>query len=98
VTLRPVGQDRLVGTLSFFPLPANPGVPRGCYRVSGQADAATRSIELRGGQWVRQPPGYHVVDLSGHIGADRSISGRVVAQECGQFQLQSVASPLETCP
>lgn len=97
VTLRPVGQDRLEGTLSFFPLPANPGVPRGCYRVTGQADAATRTIELRGGQWVRQPPGYHVVDLRGRIGADRSISGRVLAEECGQFQLQSVASPAETC-
>jgi hypothetical protein len=97
VTLRPVGRDRVEGTLSFFPLPTNPGVPRGCYRVSGQAGAATRSIELRGGQWVRQPPGYHTVDLRGQIGADHSISGQVLAQECGQFQLQSVASPAETC-
>lgn len=97
VTLVPVGEDRFEGTLSFFPLPANPGVPRGCYRVTGQADAATRSIELRGGRWVRQPPGYHTVDLSGRIGADHSISGRVLAEECGQFQLQSVVTPAETC-
>jgi hypothetical protein len=98
VTLRPVGEGRVEGILSFFPLRANPGVPRGCYRVSGRADAATRSIELRGGQWLRQPPGYHTVDLSGRIGADDGISGQVVGGECSQFQLQSVAAAVETCP
>jgi hypothetical protein len=97
VTLRSLGQDRLEGTMSFFPLPTNPGVPRGCYRVTGQADAATRTIQLRGGEWVRQPPGYHVVDLSGRIGADHSISGQVLSEGCGQFQLRSVAAPAESC-
>lgn len=97
VTLRRLGQGRLEGTLSFFPLPANPGVPRGCYRVTGQADA-TGSVELRGGQWVRQPPGYHTVDLSGRIGADDGISGQVIGGSCSQFQLQSVVSPTESCP
>lgn len=97
VTLRPLGQGRLEGTLSFFPLPANPGVPRGCYRVTGQADP-TGGVELRGGQWVRQPPGYHTVDLSGRIGPDAGFSGEVVGDSCGQFQLQSVISPAESCP
>jgi hypothetical protein len=98
VTLRPVGQGRVEGTLTFFPLPTNPSVPRGCYRVAGQVDEASRSIELRGGQWLRQPPGYHTVDLRGRIGADAGISGQVMAGECSQFQLQSVAAPMEACP
>ena len=98
VTLRPVGQGRVEGTLSFFALPTNPGVPRGCYRVAGQADSVGRSIELRGGQWLRQPPGYHTVDLRGSIGADDGISGQVIGGECSQFRLQSVASPVEACP
>lgn len=97
VTLRPLGQGRLEGTLSFFPLPANPGVPRGCYRVTGQADP-TGGVELRGGQWVRQPPGYYMVDLRGRIGADSGFSGQVIGGSCSQFQLQSVASPAESCP
>jgi hypothetical protein len=97
VTLRHLGQDRLEGTMSFFPLPSNPGVARGCYRVTGEADGATRGIVLRGGQWVRQPPGYHSVDFNGRIGADGGISGQVLSAECGQFQLQSVAAPAESC-
>lgn len=97
VTLRPLGQGRLEGTLSFFPLPANPGVPRGCYRITGQADA-TGAIALRGAQWVRQPNGYHMVDLSGRLGADNGITGQVGGGSCSQFQLQSVASPAESCP
>jgi Protein of unknown function (DUF3592) len=96
VTLRRLGQGRLEGTLSFFPLPANPGVPRGCYRVTGQADA-TGGIEIRGGPWVRQPPGYYAVDLTGRVGEDGSLSGRVIADACSQFQLQPVAAPAETC-
>lgn len=98
VTLRPAGQGRVEGTMSFFPLPTNASVPRGCYRVAGQVDAANQSIELRGGQWLRQPPGYHTVDLRGRIGADAGISGQVIGGECSQFQLQSVASPVEACP
>lgn len=97
VSLRPLGQGRLEGTLSFFPLPANPGVPRGCYRITGQADA-TGGIELRGGQWVRQPPGYYTVDLSGRLGADNSLSGQVIGGSCSRFALQSVVSPAESCP
>lgn len=96
VTLRPLGQGRLAGTLSFFPLPANPTVPRGCFRVTGQADAAG-GIELRGSQWVRRPPDYHMIDLSGRLGANDGISGRVVDGACGQFQVQLVSSPVESC-
>lgn len=96
VTLRRLGQGRLEGTLSFFPLPANPGVPRGCYRVTAQADA-TGGIEIRGGPWVRQPPGYHTVDLTGRVGEDGNISGQVLADTCSRFQLQQVAAPAETC-
>jgi hypothetical protein len=98
VTLRPIGQGRLDGTLSFFPLPANPGVPRGCFLITGQAHAASHSIELRGGQWLRQPPGYEAIDLSGRVDANGRISGQVVGGVCNQFQLEPVLSAVESCP
>lgn len=98
ITLRPVGRGTVAGTFSFYPVPSNPSVPRGCFRVTGRMDQTGR-FETSAGQWVRQPPGYQSVNLSGQIGANGGWSGRVVGAggACTSFSLQPASAPQESC-
>lgn len=57
------GPDRtLTATFNFFALSSNPGVPSGSYTMTGTRNST--GADFTQGQWINQPPGYEMVDLS----------------------------------
>jgi hypothetical protein len=62
------GQGQTItATFDFGPLPENPEVPKGAYRMVGTYDPATRHMKLTGVKWIKAPPGYVMVGLDGHM-------------------------------
>lgn len=79
----------------FYEAASNPGVPQGCFEMSGRLDSGSGRLRLEGGRWLLQPPGYVVVDFIGRIDAagDR-FEGRVEGYNCRTFRLTRRPSPL----
>jgi hypothetical protein len=79
------------GVFAFGPLPANPKVPRGSYRYTGQiADGEDGTLVLTAtpGGWLEQPPGYVTVGFTATSDAARmSLRGRIDNPACGALQL-----------
>ena len=96
VTLRPVGQGQLVGTLSFFPVSGNSNAASGCYNITARADRATQRLTTRAGSWIQQPPGYSTVDLDGIISDNGMWLGQVMSSACTSFELRP-AQPQASC-
>lgn len=70
--------ETITATFSFGPLPENPEVPRGAYRMAGTYDPGSRQMKLSGVKWVEAPFGYVMVGLAGHMtAAGDTISGFV---------------------
>lgn len=87
-------QSRLSGLFHFYADPSNPGVPTGCFTMSGTIDHATGRLQLGGDRWIVQPPGYVVVDFNGRIDASGgSIDGAVAGPACTTFALTRSTTP-----
>jgi hypothetical protein len=68
----------ITATFSFGPLPENPKVPEGAYRMAGTYDAASRHMKLSGVKWIEAPAGYVMIGLDGRMTASGdTISGFV---------------------
>ena len=68
----------ITATFNFGPLPENPEVPKGAYRMAGTYDPATRHVKLAGVKWIDAPFGYAMVGLDGRMTASgETISGYV---------------------
>jgi hypothetical protein len=52
----------LTATFNFFALSSNPGVPSGSYTMAGTLSST--GADFTQDQWINQPPGYEMVDLS----------------------------------
>lgn len=80
----------LGGTFEFYPLPENPGVPRGSYSV--RVSYTDGSVNVTADHWINQPVGYDTVNLSARPVADQpdTLSGRVHLEGCGGFHLTRV--------
>jgi hypothetical protein len=62
------GQGQAItATFNFGPLPENPEVPKGAYRMEGAYDPATRHMKLSGVKWIDAPPDYVMVGLDGRM-------------------------------
>lgn len=79
----------------FYADPRNPRVPTGCFTMSGTYEPSTGRLQLKGGDWLLRPAGYHVVSFDGHVdAAGRRFTGKVGgASACKQFDLARTASP-----
>ena len=77
------------GLFHFRASAANPGVPEGCFKMSGRHDATTREVSLSAGAWLLRPFGYVSVDLEGRLGpnGDR-LRGRVLGPGCTTFEMR----------
>lgn len=88
--LRP-GHNRgeLDGLFHFHGSANNPGVPEGCFTMTGSADPQNHQIRLSAGTWLLQPFGYVTVDLAGRLepGGNR-LSGQVIGPLCQGFKLR----------
>jgi len=70
--------DAITATFNFGPLPENPEVPKGAYRMAGTYDPASRRMKLSGVKWIHAPPDYAMVGLDGRMTASGdTISGYV---------------------
>ena len=70
--------ETITATFSFGPLPENPEVPKGAYRMTGTYDPASRHMTLSGVKWIHAPPDYVMVGLDGRMAASgEKISGYV---------------------
>jgi hypothetical protein len=85
------GQGQAItATFSFGPLPENPEVPKGAYRMAGTYDPASRHVKLAGVKWIEAPPDYVMVGLDGHMTA----SGDTIAGDvpdlfgCTDFEIR----------
>lgn len=79
----------VIATFSFGPLPENPEVPKGTYRMHGTYDAASRRLQLSADKWIDQPFGYAMVGLDGHMAlSGQKIAGRVPDLfSCSEFEV-----------
>lgn len=89
LTITDDANGRAEALFHFFAVPANPGVPTGCFTQSGTYDARTRQLVLHGGRWLLQPDGYLTVGFSGRMDrAGSSMTGKVLGPRgCTTFRL-----------
>jgi hypothetical protein len=68
----------ITAIFDFGPLPENPELPTGAYRMAGTYDPASRHMKLSGVNWIQAPPDYVMVGLDGRMTASGdTISGFV---------------------
>jgi hypothetical protein len=79
----------ITATFNFGPLPENPEVPTGAYRMTGTYDPAMRHMKLSGAKWIDAPFGYVMVGLDGRMTeSGRTISGHVPdLLSCSDFEI-----------
>lgn len=76
-------------TFNFYGTKSNPKIPSGNYLMSGIYDDKTGKLELGGMAWIKRPPQYDMVPLSGVIDkASDLFKGRVEFIGCKEFTLQ----------
>ena len=85
------------GLFYFHESTDNPGVPEGCFAMSGSVDRQRHQVTLSAGRWLLHPFGYVTVDLVGQLdpGGER-LSGRVIGPLCDAFELRRVESSATT--
>jgi eukaryotic-like serine/threonine-protein kinase len=78
LTLTLWGEDQaLQGEFSFHPVPANPGVPSGAFRMRGRSPSpGTVVLHASNADWIRRPERYVVVGLAGSTEGS-TFAGRV---------------------
>ena len=57
----------------FYGLPENPGVPEGCFSMSGFFDPASGALNMTAGQWIVRPPNFVTANVSGNVDASGQI-------------------------
>jgi len=79
----------------FYSLPENPGVPEGCFRMSGGFDPASRTLDLTAGNWVMRPHNFLTLNVLGALDAGgQNFSGRVLGPPgCSDIFLSRAPSP-----
>ena len=88
-----IRQDKgnaITATFRFGPLPENPEVPKGSYRMEGTYDPKTRRVKLEGVTWIEYPQNYVMVGLDGRMDADGGrIAGMVpTMSNCSDFEVK----------
>jgi hypothetical protein len=75
----------LTATFSFYAVPDNPAVPSGSFTMTGSYSAA--GVNLTHDQWISQPSGYEMVDLSSGppVQDGTVLAGSVTTPGCSTF-------------
>jgi hypothetical protein len=86
LVIQPGTGNRLGATFNFYAVPSNPSVPSGSFAMTGFFDPA--GVFLDQDHWIKQPPGYGMVNLAGNppSTAGRTLNGSVVG--CSPFSLK----------
>jgi hypothetical protein len=78
-----------------YALPENPGVPEGCFTLSGFFDPASGILNLTAGKWIVRPRNYVTVNVSGNLDASgQNFAGRIIGpSNCSNIVLSHAPSP-----
>ena len=79
----------------FYGLPENPGVPEGCFSMSGSFDPASGALNLAAGKWIVRPHNFMTADVSGNLDPTGKIfAGRILGPAgCSNIILARIPSP-----
>jgi hypothetical protein len=79
----------------FYGLPENPGVPEGCFSMSGSFDPASGALNLTAGKWIVRPHNFMTADVSGNLDASGQVfAGRILGPAgCSNIVLARTPSP-----
>lgn len=100
LTISPVDKERVSALFAFEAAPDNPGVPSGCFEMTGRFDARSGSLHLEPSHWVRRPGGYIMVGLDGQVrGNGSQLAGTVDGPGCTTFRLarRSLPNAIAAC-
>ncbi|SHN47088.1 hypothetical protein [Cryptosporangium aurantiacum] len=76
LTLTIEGQDSaLTATFEFYPTSSNPNVEKGSYKMGG--NVTDGRLALIGTDWIEQPAGYEMVDLSSSDFSGTTMNGTI---------------------
>ena len=88
------GDHAIDATFTFGPLPENPNVPHGAYKMHG---TVTRlgdgefAVILEPDHWLEQPPSYVMVGLQAATSAEHSVlRGKITNPSCAEIELSRV--------
>ena len=79
----------------FYGVPENPGVPEGCFTMSGSFDAASGKLNLTASKWIVRPRNYLTADVTGDLDASgQNFAGRIVdVSGCSNILMSRAPSP-----
>jgi hypothetical protein len=85
----PTGAGGAKALLLFYATPENPGVPEGCFTLTGLFDQVSGQFSLRKGHWIKRPRNYAMTDMEGMVDAKgQAFGGRLVGlRGCSTFSL-----------
>ena len=93
LTVAPSKAGIAQGVFRFYQVDGNPGVPDGCFAMSGTVSGDR--IQLHAGHWLYRPIGYVTVDLAGTLSLDGTVlTGSIFGPDCTTFSLTRVSRDL----
>jgi len=88
--IEPGAGNKITATFRFGPLPENPDIPKGAYKMTGTYDPILRHVALEGVKWIEYPQNYIMVGLDGRMDADGGRIKGVVPRmfNCSEFEVK----------
>jgi hypothetical protein len=90
-----LSEDGSRALFHFYGVPENPGVPEGCFTMSGFFDPVSRKLSLNADKWIVRPRNYMTADVSGDLAADgQNFAGHIVGVSgCTNILMSRAPSP-----
>ena len=91
-----LSEDGSRGVFHFYALPENPGVPEGCYQVTGIFNNVTGALAVVPGSWYLQPRRYQSAAFSGIVDErGQNFAGKIIGMKgCASVFLSRAAPTL----
>ena len=98
LTIAPAGKERVNALFHFEPAFDNPGVPAGCFEMTGRFEALSGRLTLDPSFWIARPDDYVMVGLRGEMRGDAT-PGQVEGPGCTEFRLarRSIPRAIAAC-
>jgi hypothetical protein len=90
-----LSEDGSRALFHFYGLPENPGVPEGCFSMSGFFDQASGELNLTAGKWIVRPRNYMTANVAGNLDANgQNFVGRILGPAgCSNIFLARAPAP-----
>ncbi len=88
-----LSEDGSSGLFQFYPLPENPRVPEGCYKVTGVFNNTSGALAIIPGEWYLRPRNYNGAPFSGVVDEhSENFAGKITGlQGCASVFLSRTA-------